>query len=61
LDVTRFDRANNGMAAGSRILPRCTVVVVAVLAFAAAIILWQPYAEIIFFETVRAGFVACFG
>jgi hypothetical protein len=49
------------MAAGSRILPRCTVVVVAVLAFAAAIILWQPYAEIIFFETVRAGFVACFG
>jgi hypothetical protein len=61
LDVIRFDPANNGKAAGSRILPRLTVIVVTLLAFAAAIILWQPYAETIFFETVRAGFVACFG
>jgi hypothetical protein len=61
LDVTHFDKASNDKAAGSRIPSRLTVVVVTLLAFAAAIVLWQSYAEIIFFETVRAGFVACFG
>jgi hypothetical protein len=59
--VTGIDTANNEKAAGSRILPLFTVVAVTLVALAAAIIVWQPYAETIFFETIRAGFVACFG
>ena len=59
--MTHFNQANNDKAAGSRILPRLSVVTLMLLAFAVAIVLWRPYAEIIFFETVRAGFVACFG
>jgi hypothetical protein len=59
--VTDIDAASGDKVAGLQILPLFTVIAVTLLALAAAVILWQPYAETIFFETVRAGFVACFG
>lgn len=31
------------------------------VALAAAIWLWQAYGVAVFFETIRTGFVACFG
>jgi hypothetical protein len=33
----------------------------AVLALTAAVVLWAHYGATVFFETIRAGFVACFG
>jgi hypothetical protein len=32
-----------------------------VLVVAGAIMLWVHYGAMVFFETIRAGFVACFG
>jgi len=32
-----------------------------VLVLAGAIVLWVHYGAAVFFETIRAGFVACFG
>jgi len=32
-----------------------------ILAFAGALWLWAHYGTAVFFETIRAGFVACFG
>jgi hypothetical protein len=31
------------------------------LALAAAVFLWVHYGPVVFFETLRAGFAACFG
>jgi len=31
------------------------------LALAGAVLLWAHYGTTVFFETIRAGFVACFG
>jgi len=49
--------------AGSRPLPRSLLVTVAAVALlvAATILLWAHYGATVFFETIRAGFVACFG
>jgi hypothetical protein len=59
--VTNIDLDNNEKAAGLQIMPFFTVTLAILVALAAALILWQPYASTVFFETVRAGFVACFG
>lgn len=32
-----------------------------VLLLASAVVLWMHYGASVFFETIRAGFVACFG
>lgn len=32
-----------------------------IFALAAALLLWAHYGATVFFETIRAGFVACFG
>ncbi len=33
----------------------------AALALASTVLLWTHYGTAVFFETIRAGFVACFG
>jgi hypothetical protein len=33
----------------------------AALAFAGSVLLWAHYGTTVFFETIRAGFTACFG
>ena len=35
--------------------------IAAALALAATILLWAHYGTAVFFETIRAGFAACFG
>jgi len=42
---------------------RPLIVAAAVVAFALAgtLLLWAHYGATVFFETIRAGFVACFG
>jgi hypothetical protein len=44
-------------------LPRPLLVIVAavVLIVAGTVVLWAYYGATVFFETIRAGFVACFG
>jgi hypothetical protein len=46
-----------------RPVPRQRIVALGALAFllAATILLWAYYGTTVFFETIRAGFVACFG
>jgi len=34
---------------------------IAALLLAATVLLWAHYGATVFFETIRAGFVACFG
>jgi hypothetical protein len=34
---------------------------VLILALAGTVLLWAHYGAAVFFETVRAGFIACFG
>ena len=47
----------------SRPIPRQRIVLLGALAFlvAATVALWADYGTAVFFETIRAGFVACFG
>jgi hypothetical protein len=49
--------------ATSRPLPRPLLVAaaVAIAALAGTLVLWAHYGATLFFETIRAGFVACFG
>lgn len=35
--------------------------VAAIVAVMATVVLWAHYGATVFFETIRAGFVACFG
>jgi hypothetical protein len=44
-------------------MPRSLLVTVGgiALVMAGTILLWAHYGETVFFETIRAGFVACFG
>jgi hypothetical protein len=46
-----------------RSLSRPLIVAAVLIAFALAgtILLWAHYGATVFFETIRAGFVACFG
>jgi hypothetical protein len=44
-----------------RILPALLAAGVIGLLLAATIALWAHYGTAVFFETIRAGFVACFG
>jgi hypothetical protein len=46
-----------------RPVPRQRIAALGALAFlaAAAVLLWAYYGTTVFFETIRAGFVACFG
>jgi hypothetical protein len=47
----------------SRPMPRQRIVALGAFAFlvAATLLLWSYYGTAVFFETVRAGLVACFG
>jgi len=47
----------------SRSLPRLLVVVgaITVVVLGGTVVLWAHYGATVFFETIRAGFVACFG
>jgi hypothetical protein len=49
--------------AASRPPPRALLAAAAVIALAlgGSILLWAHYGTTVFFETIRAGFVACFG
>jgi len=49
--------------ATSRPLPRPLLVAaaLAVAVLAGTLVLWEHYGATLFFETIRAGFVACFG
>jgi hypothetical protein len=46
-----------------RPVPRQRIVTLAALALllAGTVLLWAYYGTTVFFETIRAGFVACFG
>jgi hypothetical protein len=46
-----------------RSMPRSLLIAAAaaIFALAAAVVLWAQYGATVFFETIRAGFVACFG
>jgi hypothetical protein len=46
-----------------RPVPRQRIVALGALAFllAATVLLWAYYGTTVFFETIRAGFVGCFG
>jgi hypothetical protein len=44
-----------------RILPALLAAGVIGLLLAATVALWAHYGTAVFFETIRAGFVACFG
>jgi hypothetical protein len=50
-------------AAASRPLPRTLLVAAAItlVILGGTIALWAYYGATVFFETIRAGFVACFG
>jgi hypothetical protein len=37
------------------------VIMVITLALAGTVLLWSHYGATVFFETIRAGFAACFG
>lgn len=41
--------------------PLLAAAAVVALALAGTVLLWAHYGTTIFFETIRAGFVACFG
>ena len=47
----------------SRLLPRPLFVATAITAvvLGGTVVLWAHYGATVFFETIRAGFVACFG
>jgi len=47
----------------SRPLPRSLLAAaaIAVIVFGGTAVLWAHYGATVFFETIRAGFVACFG
>lgn len=49
--------------AAPRLQPRSLVVTAGalMLVLVATILLWAHYGATVFFETIRAGFVACFG
>jgi hypothetical protein len=54
--------ANN--AANADIVPRRAVLIIAAVLgaiLAGTIALWAHYGTAVFFETIRAGFAACFG
>ena len=46
-----------------RLMSRSVVVAAAaaILAIAGTVLLWAHYGATVFFETIRAGFAACFG
>lgn len=50
-------------AAASRPLPRPLLVAagITVVVLGGTVALWATYGATVFFETIRAGFVACFG
>jgi hypothetical protein len=46
----------------SRVLtPRLAIGAVVALALIGTVLLWADYGTAVFFETIRAGFAACFG
>jgi hypothetical protein len=49
--------------AASRPLPRSLLVAatIAVVVVGGTVVLWAHFGATVFFETIRAGFVACFG
>jgi hypothetical protein len=49
--------------AASRPLPRPLLVAgaITVVVLGGTVVLWAHYGAMVFFETIRAGFVACFG
>jgi hypothetical protein len=60
------ERLSKEMAAAGALAPRRAGPVLLVagvlgLLFAGTIALWAHYGTAVFFETIRAGFIACFG
>jgi hypothetical protein len=49
------------VAPGSTSRPLILTGAVVAVALAGTLLLWAHYGTTIFFETIRAGFVACFG
>jgi len=49
--------------AASRTLPHplWVAAAIAVIVLGGTVVLWAHYGATVFFETIRAGFVACFG
>jgi hypothetical protein len=49
--------------AASRLLPRSLLVAatIVVVVLGGTVVLWAHFGATVFFETIRAGFVACFG
>lgn len=45
----------------SRLPSRLALAAGCVIALAGAVLLWAYYGTTVFFETIRAGFTACFG
>ncbi len=48
-------------ASPARSLPLLAVAALVGLVVAATVVLWAHYGTAVFFEMIRAGFVACFG
>lgn len=58
--VTETPVGRHAAPAAWRLVPVVTVAAIVVMV-GAAILLWAGYGTAVFFETIRAGFSACFG
>jgi hypothetical protein len=54
-------KMSDAVAAVRRSIPTLIVAGIAGLVVAATVALWAHYGSAVFFEMIRAGFVACFG
>jgi len=52
---------SDAMATGRRALPLLIAAGTGGLVLAGTVALWAVYGTAVFFETIRAGFIACFG
>ena len=59
----RMERPQMPETVAPRLMSRSVVVAAAtaILAIAGTVLLWAHYGATVFFETIRAGLVACFG
>jgi hypothetical protein len=51
----------SNVAAPRRVVPAILAAVAIGIVLAATVALWAHYGTAVFFETIRAGFAACFG
>ena len=52
---------SDAVVTSRRSLPTLLAAAAAGLVLAATVALWAHYGTAVFFETIRAGFIACFG